>query len=294
VLGYSSLTYRFAPEELRDTVQKARDAVRAASVAGGDVETPPGGPEARLEQVFASLMSESREARSQRPSPGLIVVSGDVDTERTFRLLETSFGQFEMPATSPEARGRFGGEDIGEDIEVQLDRPVAQAQVAYIVPAPAPANEQSSAYRILLYILSHDYEGRLGKEAISNRGLAYYIDSRYRSGGADGWITLSVGVDPGKVDALKALLEAELRRLKEEPPTAGEIEEAKRHLVGRARSGAQSNEELAAALAEEWLWYGEILTPEALERKLELVDRQDVLGIMTDFIDGATIVVKGQ
>ena len=290
VLGYSSLTYRFEPEDLRETVQKAREAVRAASVAVGDVETPAGDPEARLEQVFASLMSERRETRSPRLSPSLIVVSGDIDTERTFRLLEMSFGQLEVPARRPEPRGRFGGDDI----EVQLDKPVAQAQVAYIVPAPPPADEQASAYRILLYILSHDYEGRLGKEAISSRGLAYYIDSRYRSGGADGWITLSVGVDPGKVDDLKELLEAELRRLKEEPPTAGEIEEAKRHLVGRARSSAQSNEELAAALAEEWLWYGEMLTPEALEQKLNRVHREDVLRMVTEFVDGATIVVKGQ
>jgi predicted Zn-dependent peptidase len=211
-----------------------------------------------------------------------------VDRERTFAALEKSFGEFSASTRKRPIRV----EPAGSDIEVNLKGPVAQAQLGYMVPAPGPREETSFAYRILLYILSHDYEGRLGKEAISNRGLAYYIDSRYRSDGENGWVTLAVGVDPDKLQALKDLMKAELRRLHDEPPTREEIEEAKRHLVGRARSAAQSNRELAASLAENWLWYGDAVTPDALARKLEGISRQEVIEIVPGFIDGITVVVN--
>jgi predicted Zn-dependent peptidase len=288
VWRHSSVAYRFKPDDLADMVAKAREAIKSARAGTGDKEPDSGDPETRLEQVFAGLMSGEGRAGPSRVSPGLIVVSGDVEQEQTLDLLEKNFGDLEAPARASTAPSRRWAVD---DIDIHLDKPVAQAQLGYIVPAPGPTDEQALAYRILLYILSHDYEGRLGKEAISNRGLAYYIDSRYRSDGGEAWITLSVGVDPAKVTQLKTLLKAELRRLQEDLPTNDEIEEAKRHLVGRARSGSQSNEELAAALAEEWLWYGELLTPEALAEKLDVIDREDVIGIVTEFIDGATIVV---
>ncbi|HEX2138599.1 MAG TPA: insulinase family protein, partial [Woeseiaceae bacterium] len=169
---------------------------------------------------------------------------------------------------------------------------IAQAQLGYIVPAPPPADPRADAWRLLLYILSHGYEGRLGREAISERGLAYYIDSRYRSDGSDAWITMAVGVDPHKIDALEALMQEELQRLKTEPPTAAEIEEARTHLVGRAVSAAQSNAELADALAVDWIWYGELQSPEELAVRLAAIERQDVLDAIEPFVDGAVITVE--
>jgi predicted Zn-dependent peptidase len=220
-------------------------------------------------------------------APVVIVVTGDVEQEQTFAALETAFGN--LPAAAGKRAKPAERED--SDIAVNLETPVAQAQLGYLVPAPGPGEEASRAYRILLYILSHDYEGRLGKEAISNRGLAYYIDSRYRSDGENGWVTLAVGVDPEKLEPLKELLQAELRRLHDDLPTREEVEEAKRHLVGRARSAAQSNRELAASLAGNWIWYGATVTPGSLARELEGISRQDVIDIVPAFTGGVTVVV---
>src|SRR5690606_33493325 len=112
-----------------------------------------------------------------------------------------------------------------------------------------------------------------------------------RSDGANGWITLAVGVDPEKLAPLEALLREELARLRSDPPSAVEIEEAKAHLVGRALSAAQSNDELARALATDWLWHGRIVTPEALEARLAEIERRDVLDVIEAFTSGAVIKV---
>jgi predicted Zn-dependent peptidase len=293
VPGYSSLTSYVRAKDLSTAVREARAAIDAETInsgndALGNDDEPSQDPETRLEQTFLALMNSEMRAKHEAAGPALIVVSGDVETGETIDALERHFGDLGPASKIPSQHGEAFRR---EDIEVHLDAPVAQAQLGYIVPAPGPREDTALAWRILLYILSHGYEGRLGKEAISNRGLAYYIDSNYRSDGESGWITLAVGVDPHKLAALKDLMKSELRRLRDDPPTIGEIEEAKRHFLGRARSAAQSNEELSSILARQWLWYDDVLTPKALDRKLGAIGRQDVLEIVPAFVDGATVVV---
>ena len=296
ILGHSSFAWRFRPDELREVVARADETVRKASVDAEADEAAGAEPETVVEQVFASRMygeaasdpeAGVSSAVSSAVSPSLIVVAGDVDRQHAFEALEAAFG--DLGVQSRQHPPRLVKE--GSEVTVHLERPVAQAQLGYIVAAPPPADEASYAHQILLYILSHGYEGRLGKEAISKRGLAYYIDARYRSDGENGWITLAVGVDPEKLPALRQLMAEEFERLRDEPPTQDEIAEAKRHLLGRARSAAQSNRELSAVLAEHWLWYGDTVTPKALERKLGSISRQEVLAALPAFMDGVTVTV---
>jgi predicted Zn-dependent peptidase len=220
-------------------------------------------------------------------APALIVVSGDVQPGDAMALLQSGFGTLQASARPAPSTTHF----VPGDISVSLGVPIAQAQLGYIVPAAAPSTSAADAQRLLLYIVSHGHEGRLGKAAIADRGLAYYIDSAYRSDGDVAWMTLATGVDTDKLDALKALLAGEFERLADDPPTRAEFGEAKAYLLGRAKSAAQSNEELATRLAEQWVWYEGTATPEALDSRLARVDYQDVLDAVPAFINGTTIVV---
>lgn len=290
VLGHSALSWLIRPDDLQATLLKARKAVDEVTVASDSRYTPSDIPVTRLEQEFSQVMKGATgedQAAATPIQPAVIVISGDVSRKETLELLKESFGDLQAQPKQLSVAGHFKPEDTA----IALGRPIAQAQIGYIVPAPKPTDAQSYAYRMLLYILSHDYEGRLGKEAIANRGLAYKIGSSYRSNGSNGWITLSVGVDPKKVAPLKSLIEAELERLHAEPPTVEEVEEAKAYVVGRAISSAQSNEELSKALAEEWLWYGTTKTPQEVANTLSAISRKQVLDIIPEFINGATIVV---
>jgi predicted Zn-dependent peptidase len=250
--------------------------------------TPAVDPETRLEQVFGEIMTGDELPAATKLAPALIVISGDLDVDETIAVLEKNFGKI----AAPDKRAARSVGFAAEEITVNLGISVAQAQLGYIVPAAEPLDVAADAQQLLLYIVSHGYEGRLGKAAISERGLAYYIDSQYRSGGSDAWLTLSIGVDSGKIKALQELLDGELKRLIDEPPTPLEVEEAKSHFAGRARSAAQSNEELATALARHWLWYENTQTIESLERRLGRVSHQDVLDAIPAFINGTTIIVR--
>ena len=151
---------------------------------------------------------------------------------------------------------------------------------------------QALAWQLALYVLSHDYEGRLGIEAIRNRGLVYYIDGRYDSDGSRAWISLAAGVDPPKLPAMDSLLREELQRLRESPPTAAELAEARRHMLGREQTAAQSNEEIAAELARQWLWHGRLRRPGELARELAAVTDEDVRNILPAFTAGTIVTVE--
>jgi len=287
--GVTSLDFRLLPDELEATAASLRDALeayRAESQGGGSADSDPG---ERLQAHFGDLLGLPRQVPAVPVRPLLFVVSGDIDVNVVQSLLDKTFGGM-AAASEPPLPGV--NQTARLELESVLERPVAQERLGYLVRAPGPVEPGAAAWRMALYILSHGYEGRLGKEAISRRGLVYYIDSAYRSNGADGWVTLDIGVDPAKLPAMRDLLRSELQRLRREPPSQAEIDEARRHLLGRFVSASQSNAELADRLSREWLWYGKLVDYETLSADLGSVTREDLLAILPEFTAGAVIAVR--
>src|SRR5690606_2265395 len=154
---FSSLTRRFRPGELGSTLDGMRAAIDALRIErGADDGGASGGddPEARLEGVFDAVMSAPHGAPGWSKSPVLVVVTGDVSGKAAFAELEGGFGELAPARRTEGAPRRF---EPG-DVDIALRRPVAQAQLGYIVPAPAPADSAALAWRLLLYVLSHGYE----------------------------------------------------------------------------------------------------------------------------------------
>ena len=236
-------------------------------------------PMTRLDKIFASMA-----ASANHSGVLVIAVSGDADTQAV-----THFSN-ELPPYSPADPVVFA---VGDDIDIALNGSKAQYAAGYAAAAPAADSQDALATRMALYILSHGYSGRLGQEAISRRGLAYYIDAQYRAGVGGGLVTLAAGVDPDKVDAFRDLMKAEIARLKSAPPTDAEIAEARRHLLGRKISAAQSNEEIAEALIRDYLAVGRPETVGEFAARLEKVARADILNAIDALQKGAVVTVRG-
>lgn len=257
------------------------------------VSAPSNDPMVRLEQAFASYSALERRdnAKTREAAPRILTlaISGDLDAASAQKLVDEYF-----PHTG-DADEIFAAKQIplpSDQIDITIDRPLAQAAVGYIAAAPGPS--RALATRLALYILSHGYEGRLGKEAISRQGLLYYIDAAYRPFEDDGYVTLAGGVDPGKIDAYRNVLKLELERLQTEPPTDAEIAEAKRHLLGRKVSAAQSNAEIADALLRQSVYHGAIVPSADFKALLDAVSRQDVLDAIEALMKGAVVTVRGR
>ena len=242
-------------------------------------------PETRIQQMIAN---ETVPFATQPVQPIAVIVSGAVKPDAVFAALERALGQV-RPAILPPPPAPASQH---QKLIAEIGRPLPQGALGYVVPAPMPGTRQGLTWRMLLYIFSHDYSGRLGRSAIGDKGLAYYVASDYRTDGHRGWVALSAGVDPAKADAMEAELKLQLARLAtDEPPTAAEVEAARRHILGRDLSAAQSNEEIADRLARQFLETGGLRSHRELQAVLDTITPADVAAAVPAFSRGTILRV---
>ena len=285
VWGFSSLSSASLPGQLDDTLALLLAELGQLQIEPSDAGNS-SGPVAGLDELLVDMLGLQGSAPGQ-PDIHAVVLSGQIRPEQLQRvrkrldpILAATVKQL------PPLRTRL------DDQVLQWPVPLAQAQLAYAVPAPPPQSPDYLAWRALQYIIAHDYEGRLGKEAISNRGLAYYIDSQYRSDGQRAWISLGAGVNPALQEELEALFRQQISALQKRPPSAAEVNEARSHLAGRLLTARQSNVELAEGLAQQWLWFGRLASSQEQLAALENLDQQQVLNAVPAFVQGAFAAIR--
>ena len=288
--GFSSLANQFLSSELNqglDLLARQLQQLQSSEKPESESIQDPG---ARLEALLSSHVGGTRAADNPEAAPLAIVVSGDLDPEVLFAGLERRFGSL-VPGSST---GYEAEEAPDKQVFSWMAHPVAQAQLGYVVRAPALSTLDSAPWQALLYILSHGYEGRLGKEAISRRGLIYYIDSAYHSDAERGWISLAIGVDPLKLKVMDSLLQEQLQGLLINPPSEEEVREARQHFLGRYLTANQSNLERSTFLARQYIQHGRLLSDDEITRGIESITREQVLAIIPRFVNGTTVVVDYQ
>jgi predicted Zn-dependent peptidase len=283
---WTSLNFRFRPSELETTLSGARQALLTATPAPPFSPDDIDDPSTRLALAFDEVLAVRPPVK--KTGPAVIALVGDLQLTEALPLLESAFGDL-TPVTAELPAPKVGPRERRIDLPVA----VAQAALGYVVLAPPPSHPDFLAWRMLLYVLSHGYEGRLGVEAISRRGLVYYIDAEYLTDGTSGRVSLAIGVDPAKLDAMRTLMDETLRDLAERPPTGTEIEAAKSHLLGRRLTAAQSNQEVSAELIDDWVGHGGLLSDEEFAAAVNAVSLEDVERVIPEFVAGTTIVVRG-
>jgi predicted Zn-dependent peptidase len=144
---------------------------------------------------------------------------------------------------------------------------------------------------MILYVLTHDYSGRLGRSAITEKGLVYHIYSSLRTNGRQTWATIWTGVDPDKADALEIELRTQITTLASEPPTAAETEAARNHILGRDVTAAQGNDELATKLMREFVETGGVRSHEQLRLVLKTITARDLAKAAKTFTKGTILRV---
>lgn len=267
------------PDDLTTLIAQTRTAVPAVR------ERPSADPATRLEQLISARMGRHR---TDSPRPVGVVVSGKVDPDQTFAILERQLGGTVPAATAPIPAP---SSDRMRVIRERIARPLAQGTIGYVVEGPQAGSRQALVWRMLLYVLSHDYSGRLGRSAISDKGLVYHIHASQRTDGVRTWTTISTGVDPDKADAMEAELRAQLARLAKDPPSASEAEAARRHLLGRDLTSAQSNEELISKLTRQFVETGGLQSHEQFREELEAITPAELARAARAFSTGTIIRV---
>lgn len=250
-------------------------------------EQPSKDPAARLQQL---ILEEIGVRPNSAPSPLAVFVSGEVDQDKIFAILERHLGRTRPAAVAAQKRPHAVPDQL-RLLHEHIAGPLSQGALGYVVEGPPDGTREALAWQMLLYVLTHDYSGRLGRSAITAKGIVYHIYSDVRSDGRNTWATISTGVDPAKADAMEAELRAELGKLKSDPPTAAELRAARDHLLGRDLTAAQSNVQWTSKLAREFISWGGLRSHERLRAELEAITQADLVAAAQRFANGTIVRV---
>ncbi|HSQ99630.1 MAG TPA: insulinase family protein, partial [Sphingomicrobium sp.] len=282
--GLDAVVRSGTPDDLEALVSQSIAAGRRQQVRG---DLPSEDPATRLQQLIFKQIGPHA---SIAPKPLAVIVSGKVEPDRAFAILERALAA-EPPArlagdTSPPA-----GQSTLRLVRERIGKPLAQGALGYVVEGPPRGTREALAWQLLLYVLTHDYSGRLGRSAITDKGIVYHIHSDTSIADGRTWATISTGVDPDKADLMEAELRSQLARLATQPPTPSELDAARNHLLGRDLTAAQSNEQFTAKLARDLIETGGLRSHDSLRAELARITPADLLAASHAFATGTIIRV---
>lgn len=204
------------------------------------------GETASIESITSQDLTEFYSALRD-PSKLVFSVVGDVDADAVIATISKRFrtqlhfdkNEFSVP-TSPKPTQV-------QRAHVDVER--AQAHIVLGFPGVNVRSEDRYAVSVLETILSGQ-GGRLFYSLRDVQGLAYSVTAFSSEGLADGIVGAYIATDPSNTGkAIRGLL-AELKKISVHPVDAGELERAKRYLIGSHAIALQTN----GAIADEMLF----------------------------------------
>ncbi|HEY4473435.1 MAG TPA: pitrilysin family protein [Stellaceae bacterium] len=177
-----------------------------------------------------------------------IGIVGDIDKAEAVALLDRVFGS--LPLGSGDSQ-IAEAKPLDDGALVVSRASVPQSVVTFGQTGPKRDDPAWYAAYVLNDILGGGgFRGRLMKEIREKRGLAYGVTTQLVPYRHAGLIVGSVATENGRVAESIALVRDEWRHMREEGPTAAELEDAKTYLTGSFPLGLDSTQHIAGVLVQ--------------------------------------------
>ncbi|HEX7968020.1 MAG TPA: pitrilysin family protein [Stellaceae bacterium] len=176
----------------------------------------------------------------------LIGVVGDVTPEALKTLLDRTFGDLPPRAVVPTV----------PDVTASPEKPLLLAKLPIpqsVVAFGQPGIKRNDPDWYAAYVINHvlgggGFASRLTEEVREKRGLAYSVYSGLEPLQHSGLILGSVATQNSRVAQSIDIIRAEWRRMRDEGPTAQELDDAKTYLTGSFPLSLDSTGHIAALL----------------------------------------------
>ncbi len=188
------------------------------------------------------------------PDQGVIVVTGDVDTQAVLDMLGKALGDWHGPQAQrllppPQVKA------TPQRLFVPMNDKV-QSDIVIGVPGIARSHPDYYVMRVANCILGQfGLMGRLGARVREEQGLAYYAYSTLAVEQAGGVWMAGAGVNPKNVEQAIASIEEEFARIGSEGVEEEELADSQAYLSGVLPLTLETNEGIAGTLLS-MEWYG--------------------------------------
>lgn len=246
-----------------------------------------------LEDLQAASMDDVKAFFRQyyTPKNTILVVSGDFSEGEAKKWIDKYFGP--IPAGGDIARPNPSQPRLDQAIRVSVDDPLAPFPRRYMVwHSVRQFHQDQAALDILSNILSSGRGSRLQSNLLYGKELVSSVFGFNNSGEIAGLFQIQATARPGKsLDEIEKEINAELDKVKREPPTDAEIARAKNSIESQAIFGLQTILGKAAQLTS---YAGYVGKPNYFQTDLDRyakVTAADVMRVANTYLTNNNLVM---
>ncbi|MFW6192200.1 MAG: M16 family metallopeptidase [Gemmatimonadota bacterium] len=231
--------------------------------------------------------------RHYAPNNAVLTVAGDFDPETVKELIERYFAGAEASDVPPD-RGCEADYDAGFRIDTIMDPNANLPAVTWTFRTPPHDHEDDPALTFLTTLLGQGESSRLHRALVRDAGAASNVNTFYQDREGPGLVfsfaLANEGVSP---DSLRSLFWQEIERLREEPPTAEELEKAKNSFESDQVTGRQSVLEKAETLQHFALYHDDLSEVNTALEDYMSVTSDDLQRVIDRYLtrDNLTVIV---
>jgi predicted Zn-dependent peptidase len=175
-------------------------------------------------------------------------------------------------------------------VNIVSDKPISQAHVVLGAQAYSLHHPYKTGFLLLNNLL-----GGTGMSSILNLqirekyGIAYTIESGYSPLTDTGLFTLYFGTDKEKIEKALKLIYKEFKKLKDNPLTEKQLQNAKNKFIGQIALGEENRIGLIISMAKSLLEYETIDDLQTVFRKIQAVTTSDMANIANEMLDESNL-----
>lgn len=189
--------------------------------------------------------------RNMDPSQLTLAVVGDVKVDQVLAAAEKHFGRTREGAAPPPQVPQENPREPSRALKKTLAKQQTHVVLGFL--GLTMKDPRRRTQELLSTVLSGQ-GGRLFVELRDKRSMAYSVTGVAAEGVDPGYFAVYIATSPEKADLAVEGIKEELRRIREEPISALELERAQQHLIGTHAIGLQRNSSRAALLGLDYLY----------------------------------------
>ena len=194
---------------------------------------------------------------------------------KVLRLVERYFADV-RPGTGPQRVRPAAVAPFG----VRREAPSHQANTVVGAPVGGIYSTDRHALALLVNILGGPgMNSRLNVALRERRGLVYSVEASLARYTDCGLLTVYYGCDPADNDRCRELVYGQLRAMAEVPLTDRALHAARKQYLGQLRLSAVNVEQTVMNAARAMMFFGEVVSPQEMSRRVEAVTADDILRV---------------
>jgi predicted Zn-dependent peptidase len=202
-----------------------------------------------------------------------IVIAGDIDEKDIFKKVEKYFAGISADKKFP--KKKVTEKQTKPQVKLRF-KETDQTHLVLGFRAFDLYDEKNRKLKLLSTVLGNGMSSRLFQKMRDQLGICYYVRSQVDNLTDHGYLSVSAGVDSGRVEeGIRGILE-ELKKIRDKKIPEDELRKAKDLAIGRMYLGLESSDDLAQFYGRQEIFKQKIKTPKDLEKEIEKITANDI------------------